>query len=543
MQGVWIPVPVSLLFRRVVNVLSSLSLAHQVVFRRDDVLPSVDPVSIPWPRIRWPTELFSLEPEQSSSSPLPPPPSGPSNSNSSPRPNPAPRPPDPTQSPPEDTRTDPIHVLMRSPALYDPVRTPRFPIVLCHGLYGFDVRGPAAIPALRMHYWADVSAILRRTVGAEVIVAAVPSTGSIADRAVELDRSLRARARGRGVNLLAHSMGGLDGRHLITHIRPHAYVPLSLTSIATPHRGSPFMDWCTDYLGLGRTDVEREKRRLAARAARNGGDDEETEYARVDAEIPDTAPAPSSSSSTAASGLLASLPTSFTALLMSMFDSPAYANLTTAYLRDVFNPSTPDDPNVRYFSVGARAGPLSVWHPLWFPKLVVDGAEERERTTRAPSSSSAEDVWGNDGLVTLRSARWGEYLGTLEGTDHWRVRGEAGTQLGAQLPELVSREWARVARALRRSVDEADERVGSGRAAATRDSEERERVRAEALRSSTARLSAVVDWLVEQVPAPSRTRDKGEREKSERSKADLKEHEDLERFYVALAKRIWDAGL
>lgn len=69
-------------------------------------------------------------------------------------------------------------------------------------------------------------------------------TGSIAERAQELDRFLSSRAAGRGVNLLAHSMGGLDGRHLITHIRPKDYTPLSLTTIATPHRGSPFMDWC-----------------------------------------------------------------------------------------------------------------------------------------------------------------------------------------------------------------------------------------------------------------------------------------------------------
>lgn len=39
-------------------------------------------------------------------------------------------------------------------------------------------------------------------------------------------------------------MGGLDCRHLISHIKPTEYVPLSLTSIGTPHRGSPFMDWC-----------------------------------------------------------------------------------------------------------------------------------------------------------------------------------------------------------------------------------------------------------------------------------------------------------
>lgn len=69
-------------------------------------------------------------------------------------------------------------------------------------------------------------------------------TGSIASRAENLDRILQHKARGRGINLMAHSMGGLDCRHLITHVQPTEYVPLSLTSISTPHRGSPFMDWC-----------------------------------------------------------------------------------------------------------------------------------------------------------------------------------------------------------------------------------------------------------------------------------------------------------
>lgn len=33
----------------------------------------------------------------------------------------------------------PIVKLLNNPALRDPSRAPRFPIVLCHGLYGFDV--------------------------------------------------------------------------------------------------------------------------------------------------------------------------------------------------------------------------------------------------------------------------------------------------------------------------------------------------------------------------------------------------------------------
>ena len=48
-------------------------------------------------------------------------------------------------------------------------------------------------------------------------------------------------------------MGGLDCRHLISHIKPTDYTPLSLTTIATPHRGSPFMDWCRVRAVVGYT--------------------------------------------------------------------------------------------------------------------------------------------------------------------------------------------------------------------------------------------------------------------------------------------------
>ena len=69
-------------------------------------------------------------------------------------------------------------------------------------------------------------------------------TGSIESRATALHEYLRENAKGKAVNLLGHSMGGLDGRHLITHIKPNEYRPASLTTLCTPHRGSPFMDWC-----------------------------------------------------------------------------------------------------------------------------------------------------------------------------------------------------------------------------------------------------------------------------------------------------------
>lgn len=40
------------------------------------------------------------------------------------------------------------------------------------GLYGFDVRGPFL--GLEIHYWAAVLDILRKKIGAEVIIRGVP---------------------------------------------------------------------------------------------------------------------------------------------------------------------------------------------------------------------------------------------------------------------------------------------------------------------------------------------------------------------------------
>jgi triacylglycerol lipase len=61
---------------------------------------------------------------------------------------------------------------MSSPVIFSPVRAPRHPIVLCHGLYGFDVRGPFL--GLEIHYWAAVLDLLRKRIGADVVVRGVP---------------------------------------------------------------------------------------------------------------------------------------------------------------------------------------------------------------------------------------------------------------------------------------------------------------------------------------------------------------------------------
>lgn len=114
--------------------------------------------------------------------------------------------------------------------------------------------------------------------------------------------------------------------------------------------------------------------------------------------------------------------------LLSLLDSPAYSNLLPSYLENHFNPRTPDVEGVRYWSVGARSGRLGVWHPLWLPKLILDAHETR--LSRPSSSSEPEGKGrprekGNDGLVEVESAKWGEFLGTVEGADHWDIRGSS----------------------------------------------------------------------------------------------------------------------
>jgi triacylglycerol lipase len=219
--------------------------------------------------------------------------------------------------------------------------------------------------------------------------------------------------KGTGVNFVAHSMGGLDCRHLISSIKPKEYTPLSLTTIATPHHGSPFMDWCAANIGVGSHSMAK----LAQKAA-----------IKVE-QLPFTLKSPvldreSSMTRTKQSDALSSFSAALTNYLLNIFDTPAYNNLTTSYLRDHFNPETPNDPNVKYFSVAGRVGKMSILHPLWFTKLVLDSAAEKGYPTSETLPGHMYE--GNDGLVSVQSAKWGEFLGIVDGCHHWDLRGEGG---------------------------------------------------------------------------------------------------------------------
>jgi triacylglycerol esterase/lipase EstA (alpha/beta hydrolase family) len=119
----------------------------------------------------------------------------------------------------------------------------RSPIVLVHGLLGFNKIEVAGTKLA--DYFRGIPALLSQA-GNRVLAPLMSPVGSVADRAKQLKDFLLQQSPGEPVHLIAHSMGGLDARYLISRLDMASSV-LTLTTIATPHRGTSFADW-----GVGR---------------------------------------------------------------------------------------------------------------------------------------------------------------------------------------------------------------------------------------------------------------------------------------------------
>ncbi|KAH9486571.1 Triacylglycerol lipase 2 [Psilocybe cubensis] len=116
--------------------------------------------------------------------------------------------------------------------------SPRNPVVFCHGLLGFDsvTIGPAIAP-FEVTHWRGIKEVLEEN-GTEVLITRVPATSSPVDRAKVLEQKI--------------SSGGLDCRYLTTHLTKRKFQVLSITTIATPHRGSAFADHFLSTVGRAR---------------------------------------------------------------------------------------------------------------------------------------------------------------------------------------------------------------------------------------------------------------------------------------------------
>jgi triacylglycerol lipase len=227
-----------------------------------------------------------------------------------------------------------------------------WPIVLVHGFPGFRKLGT-------IDYFYKVPDRLRAA-GFEVLVTQETPIQTIETRSQQLhDQILAAWPDPRAkVNVIAHSMGGIDARDAIVRLGLGSKVA-SLTTISAPHRGTPISDVSFGLI-----------------------------------------PGPLVNATNLLIGVLG-------------WDVTGGKQMSTWYMTTTFDPATPDDPRVSYFSwagvaapggVGGNVGLLDAWFlPTW-PVL--------------------ESLQGpNDGLVSVASARWGDFRGTIP-ADHFQEMGQ-----------------------------------------------------------------------------------------------------------------------
>jgi triacylglycerol lipase len=115
-------------------------------------------------------------------------------------------------------------------------------IVLVHGILGFREK-------FRIEYFRGVAALLREK-GHRVIAPVLDPTRGIKFRAIQLRDQINQGLANGGLDptlkthIVAHSLGGLDSRWVLSPANPDRIQTSirSLTTISTPHRGSPIAD-------------------------------------------------------------------------------------------------------------------------------------------------------------------------------------------------------------------------------------------------------------------------------------------------------------
>jgi len=238
----------------------------------------------------------------------------------------------------------------------------KYPIVLVHGWMGFS-------NVLGVTYFYGVKDYLT-SLGYTVYEPQEDMFNTIEVRGQELANNILLILQQSGaqkVNIIAHSMGGLDARYMISTLGLGDKVA-SLTMISTPNRGTSVADVALQYIPGPLQNA------LGVLSWFAGCTIDQQNY------------------NTCTQNALV-----------------AASEMTTSYVKYVFNPKNPDDPRVAYFSYGASASPFSIT-PVLYPSYMILLATESQ----------------NDGLVSVSSAKWGTYMGTLN-TDHL---GEIGQLLG-----------------------------------------------------------------------------------------------------------------
>jgi len=279
----------------------------------------------------------------------------------------------------------------------EPNAGPPYPIILMHGMGGFDeLQAP-----IDLTYFYGVVDDLNAHGENLVFVTTAPPYDTSEDRAAALAPQIQAILKQTGkakVNLVGHSQGGMDARVLAS---PNGLamgnVIASVTTVATPHQGSLVADLVL--------------------------------------------------------GLLQNVPPStvdqVTSAFLSLLQKTAYdvqtdphlraqlTELSQAYMTSTFNPKYIDAPGVPYSSYGGRTN-LEDGLPDCAMNVVYADDPTKLDTAQPEVSATAAFLQGatgtvNDGLVTIASARWGTFLQCVP-ADHLAEVG----QLAQNGPDALS---------------------------------------------------------------------------------------------------------
>ncbi len=187
-----------------------------------------------------------------------------------------------------------------------------------------------------------------KSLGVNVELMELPSNSSIEERAVVVKNFLETHLAKQKVNIIAHSLGGLDARYLVSILQSKQVA--SITSIGTPHHGTPLADWAF---------AQMKEKKFWFQFFRFLGYD--------------------------------------------MSQRRFLPELTTNFVEKIFNPKVKDRADIKYFSVVGTGDPWkgTMSALLWYTYIML------KRETHPMSLEAC------DGLVPASSQHWGAVLAEL----------------------------------------------------------------------------------------------------------------------------------
>ncbi|MFH1076492.1 MAG: alpha/beta fold hydrolase, partial [Pseudomonadota bacterium] len=126
----------------------------------------------------------------------------------------------------------------------------KYPIILAHGIFRFDQLLNLVFHTDNrhcdgLHYFRKIRSFLKAR-GFEVYHTSARWGGRLEARAGDLKKNIETITgmftKHEKVNIIGHSMGGLDARYMVCAWRLRDHVA-SISTISTPHWGTSFADW------------------------------------------------------------------------------------------------------------------------------------------------------------------------------------------------------------------------------------------------------------------------------------------------------------